>query len=101
MIVISMRGYRGSERKGLRSCRQHPNRTAVFEYNNQSIWSARFDGDDTDENADINATIVVTSTCVKYGGAPSQVMEVISMQTSGHSYRNQSGQGSGNTGNAN
>ena len=63
--------------------------------------TVRDDGDDTDPTTDDNDTIIVISVCTKYTDAPSSVMEVISMQGQGHSYRNQSGQGSGNTGNAN
>lgn len=61
----------------------------------------RDDGDDLDPLTDFNDTIIVVSVCTKYGDSPSSVMEVISLQGGGHSYRNQSGQGSGNTGNAN
>lgn len=59
------------------------------------------DGDDTNLAADSNDTIVVMSVCTKYSNTPISVTEVISMRGGGHSYRAQSGQGSGNTGNAN
>ena len=62
----------------------------------------RDDGDDTVFTTDDNDTIIVTSTCLLYETtAPASVIEVISMLGQGHAYRNQSGQGSGNTGNAN
>lgn len=62
----------------------------------------RDDGDDTDLTTDSNTTIIVISECTKFAGkAPATVMEVISMQGQGFSYRNQSGQGAANTGNAN
>ncbi len=64
--------------------------------------TVRDDGDDTDLTTDSNDTIIVVSVCTKFlPRAPSTVMEVISMQGQGFSYRNQSGQGAGNTGNAN
>lgn len=62
----------------------------------------RDDGDDTTLTADSNDTIIVTSACTKFlPAAPATVIEVISMQGQGNEYRNQSGQGAGNTGNAN
>lgn len=58
------------------------------------------DGDDNDPLTDINRTIVVTSTCLN-DSVPSTIIEVISLGAEGDAYRNQSGQGVGNTGNAN
>jgi len=59
------------------------------------------DGDDADKATDINDTIIVTSSCVLFPNSPASVIEVISLRGQGHAYRSQSGQGSGNTGNAN
>lgn len=59
------------------------------------------DGDDLDFTTDVNGTIIVTSVCDKFDNAPATIIEVIRIAAQGHTYRNQSGQGSGNTGNAN
>jgi hypothetical protein len=65
------------------------------------VVTIRDDGDDTDFATDSNDTIIVESTCTKFSNAPATVIEVISMEGQGNAYRNQSGQGPGNTGNAN
>ena len=56
---------------------------------------------DGDKAVDSNDTIIVKSTCVLFPNSPASVIEVISLRGIGHAYRSQSGQGSGNTGNAN
>lgn len=56
---------------------------------------------DNNLDRDNNDTIIVTSTCLLYPTAPATVTEIISLMGRGQAYRNQSGQGSGNTGNAN
>ena len=43
----------------------------------------------------------MTSTCLKYPESPKSVTELVRYEGGGYSYRNQSGQGAGNTGNAN
>lgn len=64
--------------------------------------TVRDDGDgDDDPTTDFNDTIIVESVCTKFDTAPATVLEVISMLGQGFGYRNQSGQGAGNTGNAN
>jgi hypothetical protein len=50
---------------------------------------------------DIDSTIFMVSTCLKYPDTPRQVLEMISFSGSGYNYRNQSGQGAGGTNNAN
>lgn len=50
---------------------------------------------------DIDATIFMVSTCLRYPDTPRQVLEMISFSGGGTNYRNQSGQGAGGTNNAN
>ncbi len=56
---------------------------------------------DNDPLLDIDATIFMVSTCLKYPDTPRQVLEMISFSGGGTNYRNQSGQGAGGTNNAN
>lgn len=50
---------------------------------------------------DIDATIFMVSSCLKYPDTPREVLEMISFSGGGTNYRNQSGQGAGGTNNAN
>jgi hypothetical protein len=54
-----------------------------------------------DATKDIDFQVYVTSTCLKYPESPRSVTELVRYEGGGYSYRNQSGQGAGNTGNAN
>jgi hypothetical protein len=54
-----------------------------------------------DLNVDTDAQVFIVSRCIKNPEVPREVIELISFQAAGHVYRNQSGQGAGNTGNAN
>lgn len=56
---------------------------------------------DNQPDTDIDATIFMVSTCLKYPDTPRQVLEMISFSGGGTNYRNQSGQGAGGTNNAN
>ena len=56
---------------------------------------------DNDPTLDIDATIFMISTCLRYPDTPREVLEMISFSGGGHNYRNQSGQGAGGTNNAN
>ena len=56
---------------------------------------------ENDPDLDIDATIFMVSTCLKYPDTPRQVLEMISFSGGGTNYRNQSGQGAGGTNNAN
>lgn len=58
--------------------------------------------EDGDTTVDSNQTIIVTSTCLLYPRAPTQVIEVLSLLAgAGCAYRDQAGQGCGNLNNAN
>lgn len=59
------------------------------------------DDGDGDPESDANARIYVISRCIKYPNTPAEIVELIDMSGAGHTYRNQAGQGPGNTGNAN
>lgn len=62
----------------------------------------RDDGDgDGDPNLDSNGRLFIVSRCIKYPETPSEILAYIDMSGGGHAYRNQAGQGPGNTGNAN
>ena len=50
---------------------------------------------------DSDLQVYVSSTCLKYPDTPRTVTELVQYQGGGYTYRNQSGQGAGNTGNAN
>jgi len=54
-----------------------------------------------DSTKDTDLQVYVTSTCLKYPDTPRSVTELVQYSGGGYSYRNQSGQGAGNTGNAN
>lgn len=54
-----------------------------------------------DLNLDNDLRIFVVSRCTKYPETPREVLELVMYQGGGNSYRNQSGQGAGNSGNAN
>ena len=54
-----------------------------------------------DPTKDSDLQVYVTSTCLEYPDTPRSITELIRYQGGGYSYRNQSGQGAGNTGNAN
>jgi hypothetical protein len=57
--------------------------------------------DTLDPNTDNDLKIFVVSRCTKYPDTPREVLELVIYSGGGSVYRNQSGQGSGNTGNAN
>jgi hypothetical protein len=50
---------------------------------------------------DSDLQVYVSATCLKYPETPRTVTELVQYQGGGYTYRNQSGQGAGNTGNAN
>ena len=52
-------------------------------------------------NEDTDQRVFIISRCTKYPNTPRAVLELVSFTGGGTVYRNQSGQGSGNTGNAN
>jgi hypothetical protein len=54
-----------------------------------------------DPSKDSDLQVYMTSACLKYPDSPKTVTELIQYQGGGYTYRNQSGQGAGNTGNAN
>jgi hypothetical protein len=54
-----------------------------------------------DPTKDSDLQVYVQATCLKYPDTPRTVTELIQYQGNGYVYRNQSGQGGGNTGNAN
>ena len=54
-----------------------------------------------DPATDIDLQVYVESTCLKYPETPRTVTELIEYQGGGYVYRNQAGQGAGNSGNAN
>ena len=58
-------------------------------------------GTPNDPTHDNDMRIYVVSKCTRYPETPREVTELIFYQAGGASYRNQSGQGAGNTGNAN
>jgi len=60
-----------------------------------------FAPDVNDVTHDSDLQVYVESTCNKYPDTPRSVTELIQYQGGGYVYRNQSGQGAGNTGNSN
>lgn len=54
-----------------------------------------------DPAKDADLQVYVTSSCLKYPDTPRTVTELVLYHGGGYSYRNQSGQGTSNTGNAN
>jgi hypothetical protein len=56
---------------------------------------------DNDPTKDNDLKIFVLSTCTMYPDTPQEILELVTYEGGGAVYRNQSGQGSGNTGNAN
>lgn len=54
-----------------------------------------------DPTKDSDLQVYVESTCLKYPDAPRMVTELIQYTGGGYVYRNQAGQGGGNTGNSN
>jgi hypothetical protein len=54
-----------------------------------------------DPTNDVDQTIFMLSTCVRFPDTPRQVLELISLAGGGHNYRDQACQGAGCTGNAN
>ena len=63
------------------------------------------DNDDehpTDDHlVDSDGTVFMISSCPKYTETSRQVMELVRVQSGSYAYRNQRGQGAGNTNNAN
>lgn len=51
--------------------------------------------------ADDDLSVFVVSRCTRYPETPREVFELVRFATGGGGYRNQAGQGTGNTGNAN
>jgi|SRR5579862_3466679 len=73
---------------------------------NDFIVTIRDDDDEppgvpNDPTHDNNLSVYVVSTCVRYGETPRQVTELLHYQGVGNTYRSQSGNGPGNTGNSN
>ena len=58
-------------------------------------------GTANDPTHDNDLRIYIVSKCTRYPETPREVTELIYYQGGGNSYRNQSGQGAGNTGNSN
>jgi hypothetical protein len=58
-------------------------------------------GTANDPTHDNDMRLYVVSTCLRYPETPREVTELIYYSGGGNSYRNQSGQGAGNTGNSN
>jgi hypothetical protein len=58
-------------------------------------------GTPNDPTKDNDLSVYVISTCTRYPETPRQVTELIHYKGGGAGYRNQSGQGAGNTGNTN
>jgi hypothetical protein len=56
---------------------------------------------DNDPTRDNDLRVFIISRCTKYPDTPREVLELVRFEGGGNVYRNQSGQGSGNTGNAN
>lgn len=54
-----------------------------------------------DPTTDRDLQIFIVSRCVRHDEVTREVLELVSFQGGGHAYRDQAGQGSGNTGNAN
>ncbi len=54
-----------------------------------------------DTTRDNDMKIFIVSKCIKYAESPREVLELVVYNIANQVYRNQSGQGSGNTGNAN
>lgn len=54
-----------------------------------------------DPTRDNDLRVFVISRCTKYTDTPREVLELVKFEGGGNVYRNQSGQGAGNTGNAN
>lgn len=64
--------------------------------NNDEVWPQP---NDTTKDNDLR--IFIVSKCVKFPDTPREVLELIIYEGGGNVYRNQAGQGSSNTGNAN
>lgn len=56
---------------------------------------------DNEPFRDNDLRIFIVSRCARYPEHPRTVMELVEYSSAGHAYRNQGGQGAGNTGNAN
>ena len=54
-----------------------------------------------DPTRDNDLKVFIISRCTKYPNSPREVLELVQYKGQGNLYRNQSGQGSGNTGNTN
>jgi Tfp pilus assembly protein PilX len=54
-----------------------------------------------DPTVDTNGTVFMVATCLAYPDTPREILQMISVSGGGMNYRNQSGQGAGNTNNAN
>jgi hypothetical protein len=59
------------------------------------------DGVPNDPTVDTDSQVFVVARCEKYPDTPRTIVEMVSFTTAGFNYRNQSGQGAGNTGNTN
>ena len=57
--------------------------------------------DTNDASADNDMSLFVVSRCTRYPETPREVFELVNFSTGGGGYRDQAGQGTGNTGNAN
>lgn len=57
--------------------------------------------DANNPQVDNDLSLFVVSRCTRYPETPREVFELVSFSTGGGGYRNQAGQGTGNTGNAN
>jgi hypothetical protein len=57
--------------------------------------------DPNDPTVDVDLQVFLVSRCVSDPETPREILELVSFEGAGNIYRNQSGQGSGNTGNAN
>jgi len=56
---------------------------------------------DNDPTVDLDQRVFVVSACVSNADVPRELTEMLSFSGAGHLYRNQAGQGAGNTGNVN
>ena len=56
---------------------------------------------DNDPAKDNDSRVFIVSTCTKYPNTPRTILELVTYQSGGIAYRNQSGGGAGNTGNNN
>lgn len=56
---------------------------------------------DNNPDVDLDSTIFVVATCLRYPDTPREVLEMVSFGGGGFNYRNQSGQGAGGSNNAN